>query len=144
MPVGVGMTRSREHLHLIVSAIKAEGAVVTGIEPTGGGHRKILFVVGGHPGVVFTKLHPRPSQGPQGDCRGSPCCPPYCRSTVMTYLIGLLVKLPTACRCGSTIAAVESGRGPHVAGLRCDCGRHVGWVSRDAYEFLNFDDAVAF
>jgi hypothetical protein len=51
-------------------------------------------------------------------------------------LDGLRVRLPTRCRCSSTVAFIEAGRGPHRAGLRCCCGRHAGWVSGASYQFL--------
>jgi hypothetical protein len=51
-------------------------------------------------------------------------------------LIGLRVELPDLCRCSSQLAVIEAGRGPHLAGLRCACGRHRGWVSGVSYKFL--------
>jgi hypothetical protein len=51
-------------------------------------------------------------------------------------LLGLPVRLPDLCHCGSTLAAIESGRGPHIAGLRCACGQHRGWLSRASHKFL--------
>jgi hypothetical protein len=51
-------------------------------------------------------------------------------------LLGLTVQLPDLCRCGSSLASIEAGRGPHHAGLRCACGRHRGWVSGASHKFL--------
>jgi hypothetical protein len=51
-------------------------------------------------------------------------------------LFGLLIRLPDLCHCGSTLVAIEPGRGPHLAGLRCACGRHRGWVSGHSHKFL--------
>lgn len=51
-------------------------------------------------------------------------------------LVGLPVKLPDRCHCGSTLASIKAGVGPHCAGLRCACGRHRGWMSAAAYNFL--------
>jgi len=51
-------------------------------------------------------------------------------------LLGLAVELPNLCHCGSILAAIEAGVGPHRAGLRCACGRHRGWVSTAAHKFL--------
>jgi hypothetical protein len=52
-------------------------------------------------------------------------------------LLGLPVRLSDQCRCGSTLVAIESGRGPHLAGLRCACGQHRGWISRASHKFLS-------
>lgn len=51
-------------------------------------------------------------------------------------LLGLAVQLPDLCHCGSTLAAIEAGVGPHRAGLRCACGRHRGWLATEAHKFL--------
>lgn len=54
-----------------------------------------------------------------------------------TSLFGLLVQLPHPCRCGTTEAEIEPGRGSHHTGLRCTfCGRHAGWMSRTSHYFL--------
>jgi hypothetical protein len=43
----------------------------------------------------------------------------------------------TTC-CGSNVAAIHPGRGPHAAELRCaDCGAHRGWMPAEAHTFLN-------
>src|SRR5262245_54799640 len=57
-------------------------------------------------------------------------------SPAADVLFGLSVQLPDLCRCGSTLASIEAGRGPHCAGLRCACGRHRGWVSGASHKFL--------
>jgi hypothetical protein len=42
----------------------------------------------------------------------------------------------TTC-CGSNVATVHIGRGPHAAELRCgDCGAHRGWMPKEAHAFL--------
>jgi hypothetical protein len=42
----------------------------------------------------------------------------------------------TTC-CGSNIAAIHVGRGPHAAELRCaDCGAHRGWLPQEAHSFI--------
>jgi hypothetical protein len=57
-------------------------------------------------------------------------------------LPGLCVQLDrkidqrTAC-CGSRVATIHTGRGPHAAGLRCaNCGHHRGWLPQEAHAFL--------
>ena len=58
------------------------------------------------------------------------------KTAASDLLLGLPVELPDLCHCGSILAAIEAGAGPHHAGLRCACGRHRGWVSTAAYNFL--------
>jgi hypothetical protein len=51
-------------------------------------------------------------------------------------LVGLAITLPECCpRCSGHIAVVGAGRGPHAA-ILCLCGRHLGWMSREAFSFL--------
>jgi hypothetical protein len=39
--------------------------------------------------------------------------------------------------CGSNVASVHCGRGPHAAELRCaNCGAHRGWMPKKAHAFL--------
>jgi hypothetical protein len=39
--------------------------------------------------------------------------------------------------CGSNIAAIHVGRGPHAAELKCaDCSTHRGWLPQEAHAFL--------
>jgi hypothetical protein len=39
--------------------------------------------------------------------------------------------------CGSNIATIHIGRGPHAAELRCaDCGAHRGWMPQEAHAFI--------
>jgi hypothetical protein len=53
-------------------------------------------------------------------------------------LIGGLVELPDACKCGDTIALIGAGSGPHRASLRCPlCGAHRGWLARETHDFIN-------
>jgi hypothetical protein len=52
-------------------------------------------------------------------------------------LIGLVVKLPDACRCGANTARIGPPAGPHLAELRCTtCELHRGWLPRAAHQFL--------
>jgi hypothetical protein len=40
--------------------------------------------------------------------------------------------------CCKNLATLSSGKGPHGAELRCaGCGRHRGWLPKQATEFLN-------
>ena len=49
----------------------------------------------------------------------------------------LLVRLPTACRCGETLAVVGTGKGPHALSASCTaCGAHVCWLSHVTHSFL--------
>jgi hypothetical protein len=42
----------------------------------------------------------------------------------------------TTC-CGSNIATIHIGRGPHAAELKCsDCGVHRGWLPQEAHTFI--------
>jgi hypothetical protein len=55
----------------------------------------------------------------------------------MTDLIGIAVVMPAPCpRCNGTFAAIGAGRGPHAASLRCACGRHLGWMSKESHGFI--------
>jgi hypothetical protein len=55
----------------------------------------------------------------------------------VTPLVGIPVRLPNQCGCGAVSASIVPGRGPHLAGLRCDfCSKHRGWVSREAHQFV--------
>jgi hypothetical protein len=55
----------------------------------------------------------------------------------MLSLAGIEVQLPKICQCGSPLALVGPGAGPHAARLNCrTCNRHRGWLSRASYEFL--------
>ena len=58
------------------------------------------------------------------------------KTAASDVLLGLAVELPDHCHCGSTLAAIEAGVGPHCAGLRCACGRHRGWLATAAHKFL--------
>jgi hypothetical protein len=61
---------------------------------------------------------------------------PFKETAAPDALLGLPVQLPDLCRCGSMLATIEVGCGPHRAGLRCACGRHRGWVSGVCHKFL--------
>jgi hypothetical protein len=53
-------------------------------------------------------------------------------------LVGLAITLPECCpRCSGHSAVVGAGRGPHAAAILCLCGRHLGWMSREAFSFFN-------
>jgi hypothetical protein len=59
------------------------------------------------------------------------------RHSTDPLLLGLAVKLPDVCRCGSDIARVGAPVGPHLAELWCErCRRHRGWLPRAAHQFL--------
>jgi hypothetical protein len=52
-------------------------------------------------------------------------------------IVGLVVDLQDACACGTNLAVIGAGSGPHLASLRCQaCDHHRGWVSRQSYNFL--------
>ena len=52
-------------------------------------------------------------------------------------LQGLLVQMPTACRCRNELAVVGPGKAMHAAALLCcGCGKHRGWVSHETHRFL--------
>jgi hypothetical protein len=62
---------------------------------------------------------------------------PSTKEACTTPLAGLTVQMPSACPCGSAVATIEPGRGPHLAGLRCThCDRHRGWMSRETHRFV--------
>jgi len=55
-----------------------------------------------------------------------------------TTLVGLAISLPEPCpRCSGRAAVIGAGRGPHRASLLCVCGRHLGWMSHEAFQFLS-------
>jgi hypothetical protein len=52
-------------------------------------------------------------------------------------LLDLAVRLPDKCKCGSAVALIGAGKGPHQAELCCrDCNAHRGWLSRETHGFL--------
>jgi hypothetical protein len=53
-------------------------------------------------------------------------------------LIGRAVCIATACfRCGTNVALINPGRGPHAAELRCrNCDAHRQWLSHTDYETI--------
>ena len=55
--------------------------------------------------------------------------------------LGLQVRLPTDCKCGSDLAAIGPSNGKHPATLKCgDCECHRGAISKFT---LSFIEAVA-
>ena len=53
-------------------------------------------------------------------------------------LIGLRVMAPSRCpRCHGTAAVIGAPKGPHAAALMCICGRHLGWISSDTFNFIS-------
>ena len=53
-------------------------------------------------------------------------------------LIGLRVTAPSRCpRCRGTAAVIGAPKGPHAAALMCACGRHLGWISSDTFNFIS-------
>lgn len=56
-------------------------------------------------------------------------------------LLGLQVKLPTNCKCGSDLATIGPGNGKHPATLKCRDGEcHRGAISQFT---LSFIEAIA-
>src|SRR5262245_7695190 len=54
-----------------------------------------------------------------------------------TDIIGLAIVMPTPCpRCNGVAATIGTGRGPHSASLMCSCGRHLGWMSAQTFDFI--------
>jgi hypothetical protein len=53
-------------------------------------------------------------------------------------LIGQAVRLPNdLCKCGSDIAVIRAGKGPHHARLQCrSCGRFRGWVCKFTADWI--------
>jgi len=52
-------------------------------------------------------------------------------------IIGLRVKLPRVCRCGSYIATIGSSSGPHEHRLDCaQCGTWCQWLGRNEAVFI--------
>lgn len=53
-------------------------------------------------------------------------------------MIGVAITLPEHCpRCNGQRATIGTGRGPHKASIMCLCGRHLGWMSHEAFEFVS-------
>jgi hypothetical protein len=59
-------------------------------------------------------------------------------TTPSTSIVGLTIILPRPCRsCGETATTIGSSKGPHHAALFCvSCGRHVGWMSSESFNFV--------
>jgi hypothetical protein len=53
-----------------------------------------------------------------------------------SLLVGLRAWLLDPCRCGRVFVAIEPGRGPDHAALRCACGWHRGWISGETHKIL--------
>jgi hypothetical protein len=52
-------------------------------------------------------------------------------------LIGITVKLPDTCKCGSPLAVIGPAVVPHRASLHCqECRQFRGWVSNEAFRFV--------
>jgi len=52
-------------------------------------------------------------------------------------IIGLRVITQNQCpRCRCTAAKLGAGRGPHHASLMCVCGRFLGWISQETFNFV--------
>jgi hypothetical protein len=57
--------------------------------------------------------------------------------TPSTSALGLLVTLPGACACGSTIGVVGSSAGPHIARRVCArCGKFHSWMPAADFNFI--------
>jgi hypothetical protein len=57
--------------------------------------------------------------------------PPHDRSH------GLAMQMPSVCQCGTALAVIGPGKGPHAAALHCaECDVHRGWVPHATHRFL--------
>jgi hypothetical protein len=55
-----------------------------------------------------------------------------------TSMVGLVVRLPRECRCGSAEFRIGSSRSIHHAALLCGrCGNHMGWLPGESFSFIN-------
>src|SRR5262245_51079602 len=55
-----------------------------------------------------------------------------------TNIVGLALVMPTPCsRCNGVAATIGAGCGPHRASSLCACGRHLGWISAEAFNFIS-------
>ena len=55
----------------------------------------------------------------------------------MSSLIGLKVRLPSDCACGSELAVIGPGNGRHPATLACpECGSRRGAISEFTLHFI--------
>jgi hypothetical protein len=53
-------------------------------------------------------------------------------------LIGITVKLPDTCKCGSPLAVIGPAVVPHRASLHCqECRQFRGWVSNESFRFVS-------
>jgi hypothetical protein len=51
---------------------------------------------------------------------------------------GVVVRLPSPCRCGAAGAMIAEGAGPHIASLVCTkCETRRGWLPHKAHTFLS-------
>jgi len=63
--------------------------------------------------------------------------PPSSAPSSTSPIIGLRVRLPQACRCGSSIAVIGSSSGPHEHRLECaQCGTWCRWLSTRQTAFI--------
>jgi hypothetical protein len=52
-------------------------------------------------------------------------------------LAGLMVKMPSTCKCSGDLAVIDAGIAMHRASLHCrSCGRHRGWLSKTEADFI--------
>jgi hypothetical protein len=68
-----------------------------------------------------------------------PADPPcHAAAAPIDPLYGLFVQLSDTCRCGSRVAIIGEGKGPHRASLFCErCGTHRGWMANAAHAFVS-------
>ena len=53
-------------------------------------------------------------------------------------LIGVRLVMPSRCpRCHGTPAVMGAGKAMRAAALICICGRHLGWMSSDTFNFIS-------
>jgi hypothetical protein len=58
-------------------------------------------------------------------------------NTARDPVLGLTARLQKPCRCGSTLATIGAGKGPHAVALYCEqCAVHRGWASHETHRFL--------
>jgi hypothetical protein len=63
--------------------------------------------------------------------------PPSSAPSSTSTIIGLRVRLPRACRCGSYIATIGSSSGQHEHRLDCtQCGTWCRWLGRAEAAFI--------
>jgi hypothetical protein len=68
----------------------------------------------------------------------SGCVSAFADDNVRERIVRLDRRTDRERSCCENLATIRPGKGPHGAELRCaGCGRHRGWLPRQATEFLN-------